>query len=85
MVIAVSTIIGLWINFTNVDPIKALVYTAVINGVTAVPILYTVMKIANDRNILGNKVNGRLSNVIGWSTVIIMGISVGIMLLTFTY
>jgi hypothetical protein len=43
------------------------------------------MKIANDRNILGNKVNGRLSNVIGWSTVIIMGISVGIMLLTFTY
>jgi len=85
MVIAVSTIIGLWINFTNVDPIKALVYTAVINGVTAVPILYTVMKIANDRNILGNKVNGRLSNVIGWSTVIIMGISVGIMFLTFTY
>jgi NRAMP (natural resistance-associated macrophage protein)-like metal ion transporter len=85
MVIAVSTIIGLWINFTKVDPIKALVYTAVINGVTAVPILYTVMKIANDRNILGNKVNGRLSNVIGWSTVIIMGISVGIMLLTFTY
>jgi NRAMP (natural resistance-associated macrophage protein)-like metal ion transporter len=85
MVIAVSTIIGLWINFTNVDPIKAVVYTAVINGVTAVPILYTVMKIANDRNILGNKVNGRLSNVIGWSTVIIMGISVGIMLLTFTY
>lgn len=49
------------------------------------PIEPTTMKIANDKNILGNKVNGRLSNVIGWSTVIIMGISVGIMLLTFTY
>jgi Mn2+/Fe2+ NRAMP family transporter len=85
LVIAVSTTIGLWINFTNIDPVKALVYTAVINGVTAVPILYTVMKISNDRNILGNKVNGRLSNIIGWSTVIIMGISVCIMFITFTY
>ncbi len=37
LVITFSTIIGLWINFTNIDPIRALVYTAVINGVTAVP------------------------------------------------
>jgi NRAMP (natural resistance-associated macrophage protein)-like metal ion transporter len=84
-VIAFSTVIGLWINFTNIDPIKALVYTAVINGVTAVPILYTVMKIGNDRKILGNKVNGRLSNIIGWNTVVIMSVSVVIMFLTFTY
>jgi Mn2+/Fe2+ NRAMP family transporter len=85
LVIAFSTLIGLWINFTNIDPIKALVYTAVINGVTAVPILYTVMKIANDKKILGNKVNGRISNIIGWITVVIMGVSVVIMFLTFTY
>ena len=50
---AASTIIGLWINFTDIDPIKALVYTAVINGVVAVPILFTIMKIANDKKILG--------------------------------
>ncbi len=85
LVIAVSTIIGLWINFTNIDPIRALVYTAVINGITAVPILYTVMKIANDRKVLGDKVNGRLSNIIGWTTVVIMGVSVVIMFLTFKY
>jgi Mn2+/Fe2+ NRAMP family transporter len=85
LVIAFSTLIGLWINFTNIDPVKALVYTAVINGVTAVPILYTVMKIANDRKILGNKVNGRLTNIIGWITVVIMGVSVVIMFFTFTY
>lgn len=48
LIIAISTLIGLWINFTNIDPIRALVYSAVINGVTSVPILYTVMKIAND-------------------------------------
>jgi Mn2+/Fe2+ NRAMP family transporter len=55
-IIATSTVIGLWINFSNIDPIKALVYTAVINGVIAVPILFTIMKIANDKNILGETV-----------------------------
>ena len=84
LIIAISTIIGLWINFTNIDPIKALVYTAVINGVSSVPILYTVMKIANDRKILQDKVNGRLSNVIGWTTVVVMAISVVIMFVSFT-
>jgi NRAMP (natural resistance-associated macrophage protein)-like metal ion transporter len=84
LVIAISTIIGLWINFANIDPIKALVYTAVINGVTAVPILYTVMKIANDKKILEDKVNGRLSNIVGWTTVVVMAASVVIMFVTFT-
>jgi Mn2+/Fe2+ NRAMP family transporter len=84
LVIAISTIIGLWINFANIDPIKALAYTAVINGVTAVPILYTVMKIANDKKILEDKVNGRLSNIVGWTTVVIMAGSVIIMFVTFT-
>jgi Mn2+/Fe2+ NRAMP family transporter len=44
-IIAASTLIGLWINFTNIDPIKALVYTAVINGIIAVPILFAVIYI----------------------------------------
>ena len=82
LVIIVSTIIGLWINFANVDPIKALIYTAVINGVIAVPILVSIMKIANDRKILGNKINGKTSNIIGWITVLIMGVSVTIMFVT---
>ena len=55
MIVAASIIIELWINFTDIDPIKALVYTAVINGVAAVPILFTIMKIANDKKILGYK------------------------------
>lgn len=85
LVIAVSTVIGLWINFSNIDPIKALVYAAVINAVIAVPILFTIMKIANDKNILGERVNGRVTNTIGWITVIIMGTAVVIMFVTFYY
>ncbi len=82
LVIATSTIIGLWINFSSIDPIKALVYTAVINGVVAVPILIAIMRIANDKRILKTRVSGRVSNIIGWATVIIMGISVVIMFAT---
>jgi Mn2+/Fe2+ NRAMP family transporter len=72
----------LWINFINIDPIKALVYAAVINGVIAVPILFAVMKIANDKKILKDKTNSRVSNVIGWLTFAIMGASVVIMFVT---
>jgi NRAMP (natural resistance-associated macrophage protein)-like metal ion transporter len=82
LVIAASTIIGLWINFIHIDPIRALVYTSVINAVIAVPILYAVMKIANDKKILRGKTNSHVSNVIGWLVFSIMGISVIIMFVT---
>jgi NRAMP (natural resistance-associated macrophage protein)-like metal ion transporter len=81
-VIAASTIIGVWINFTNIDPIKALVYTAVINGVAAVPILFAIMRIANDRKVLGDKTNRRPSNILGWITFVVMGIATLIMFAT---
>ncbi|MBV9668204.1 MAG: divalent metal cation transporter [Nitrososphaeraceae archaeon] len=82
LIIAASTIIGLLINFTNLDPIRALVYSSVINGVVAAPILVAVIKVANDKKILKDKVNGKLSNVIGWTVVVIMGISVLLMIFT---
>jgi NRAMP (natural resistance-associated macrophage protein)-like metal ion transporter len=82
LIIAASTLIGLWMNFINIDPIKALVYAAVINGIIAVPILFAVMKIANDKKVLRDKTNNRLSNVIGWLTFGIMGMSIIIMLVS---
>jgi NRAMP (natural resistance-associated macrophage protein)-like metal ion transporter len=82
LVIAASTLIGLWINFINIDPIKALVYTAVINGIIAVPILFAVMKIANDKTILRDRTNNRISNIIGWLTFTIMSISVIVLFFT---
>jgi NRAMP (natural resistance-associated macrophage protein)-like metal ion transporter len=81
VVIAASTVIGLWINLVNIDPIKALLYTAIINGVVAIPIFIAIMRIANDRKILKDKVNGKISNVIGCTTIVIMAISVVTILL----
>ena len=64
IVIAVSTVIGLFNNFIGIDP-KALVYTTVINGFVAVPILYAILKICNDNTILQTRTNGRISNIVG--------------------
>jgi Mn2+/Fe2+ NRAMP family transporter len=84
-VIAASTIIGLLMNYVNIDPIKALIYTAVINGVSAVPILFVVMKISNDKKLLRENSNRRISNIIGWSTFIIMAVSVLVLFFTWSY
>jgi len=46
------------------DPIKALIYSAGINGIVAVPILVAVVKIANDKKILKDRTNSRTSNII---------------------
>ncbi len=76
LVIISSTIIGLWIALSNTDPIHALIYAAVINGIVAVPILFIILKISNDKTILGNRTNGLLSIIVGWVTFTIMAISV---------
>ena len=53
-----------------------LLYAATINGIFLVPILVIIMKISNDNKILGNRVNGLLSNILGWSITIIILCSV---------
>jgi NRAMP (natural resistance-associated macrophage protein)-like metal ion transporter len=84
LIIIASTVVGLWINFTDVDPIKALIYAAVINGIIAVPLLVFIMKIGSDRKILDGITNGKISNSMGWITVGIMGFSVIVMFMTWT-
>jgi Mn2+/Fe2+ NRAMP family transporter len=53
-----------------------LLYAATINGIILVPILIIIMKIANDKKILGNRVNGFLSNILGWTITVIILCSV---------
>jgi len=82
-VIATSTLIGVWITFSHIDPIQALILAAVINAVVTVPVLFIVMRLANDKKILEDKINTRFSNIIGWFTFAIITISVIVMLLSF--
>jgi Mn2+/Fe2+ NRAMP family transporter len=82
LIIAASTVIGLWINFANIDPIKALIYAAVINGVIAVPLLVLIVKIGNDKKILEGRTTGKISNIVSWITVVVMGFAAAVMFLT---
>jgi NRAMP (natural resistance-associated macrophage protein)-like metal ion transporter len=59
--IAMATLIGVALNFTGINPIKALYYSAVINGVVAVPIIACMMLIASDKKVMGRfKIEGPL-------------------------
>lgn len=71
-VIAISTFIGALINFIGINPIAALFWTAVINGVLAPPLLVIIMLVSNNKKIMGNNVNGRFTNLVGWCAAIIM-------------
>jgi NRAMP (natural resistance-associated macrophage protein)-like metal ion transporter len=82
-VIVASTLIGVWITFSHINPIHALILAAVINAVVTVPILFIVMRLANDKKILEDKINSRFSNIIGWITFAIMTVSVIVMFLSF--
>ncbi len=81
-VIVVATIVGMLINFLGINPIDALVVTAVINGLLAPPLLAIVMVVANDTRVMGKRVNGRVLNVIGWVTTIAMGVAAVALVIT---
>jgi Mn2+/Fe2+ NRAMP family transporter len=71
-VIAASTVVGVAIDFAGINPISALFWTAVINGVVAPPLLVVVMLIANNKRVMGTRVNGPWTNMIGWLAAGIM-------------
>ncbi|HVO28986.1 MAG TPA: divalent metal cation transporter [Candidatus Paceibacterota bacterium] len=67
-IITIATIIGLAINFVGIDPMKALVFAAVFNGVASVPLIFIIAKIARNRDIMGEHRSGGLSQVFVWGT-----------------
>ncbi len=72
-VITIATIVGLMINFIGINPIKALVFTAVFNGVAAVPLIFIIARMAADKKIMGEHRSGWLSNIFVWATFVLMG------------
>lgn len=74
-VITVATLIGLGINFIGIDPIRLLVYTAVINGIAAVPLLYFIARIARNEKIMGRYKSGNVSNLFVWMAFFVMALA----------
>jgi Mn2+/Fe2+ NRAMP family transporter len=74
IVLAVAVLIGVFLNCVHIDPIVMLYYSAAVNGILAAPLLIIILIIANNKKILGDKVNGKLSNILVGLTIVIMGI-----------
>lgn len=71
-VIAGATFLGLLINFVGIDPIKALVYAAVINGVLAIPLIFMIIRIGSNKKIMGDRSSSKITNIIAWLTFLVM-------------
>ena len=81
-IITLATIGGMLLNFTSIDPIKALFWSALINGVIAVPIMAVMMLLACETNIMGAFTLSRRHKIIGWIGVAVMLIAVLAMFVT---
>jgi NRAMP (natural resistance-associated macrophage protein)-like metal ion transporter len=81
LVIIVSILLGLSLNFFNINPIKALYYAAFLNGIIAVPLLVFIMLIGDNVIIMGDERNPKWVRFFGWFSVFVMAI--GIMFMIF--
>lgn len=79
-IIALATVVGTGLDFTPIDPMKALYWSAVINGVVAVPIMVGLMLLAGKKEVMGNFTSGLKTRWFGWGGVGVMGFAVGMML-----
>lgn len=75
LVITVSLIIGLCINYLGISPIQALLYSAILYGVTAPVLIAIVIHISNNKSIMGEYTNSRLSNIGGVLTLVLMSVA----------
>jgi NRAMP (natural resistance-associated macrophage protein)-like metal ion transporter len=71
-IIAISLVLGLSLNYIGISPIKALIYTAVLYGLTAPVLIAIILHISNNKKIMGEYVNGTKANVLGFAAMIIM-------------
>ena len=76
-VIIISMLVGLGMNFLGINPIKALIYSAVANGIVAPLVLLPIVVISSNKHIMGEWVNGPKTKFVGWAVVLLMTVAGG--------
>ncbi len=79
-VIIGATVVGFALTLMGFDPIKALIFAAVVNGLVAVPLVFLIRRIATNREIMGSFFSGKLSTSVLWLTFIIMSVCALVMI-----
>jgi NRAMP (natural resistance-associated macrophage protein)-like metal ion transporter len=72
LVIAISLLLGLSMNQLGISPVKALIYAAILYGLTAPVLIAIILHIANNKKVMGKYTNGKLSNFLGFTTLLLM-------------
>jgi Mn2+/Fe2+ NRAMP family transporter len=81
-VIAAAILLGIAVDLSPIDPIKALVWSAVVNGVTVVPVLVAMMIVASRSREMGRFVATRTQRIFGWLTTAMMAVAAVAMFVT---
>jgi Mn2+/Fe2+ NRAMP family transporter len=80
VIIAISLLLGLSLNYIGISPIKALIYTAILYGITAPVLIAIILHISNNKKIMGEFVNGPVTNILGFIALIIMTVAAGLLI-----
>jgi Mn2+/Fe2+ NRAMP family transporter len=80
-VIAVSVLLGLALQYSPISPMKALFWSAVINGVVAVPLMIVIILLVSKKSVMGAHTASRPIVALGWMTTAIMGVAAACMFL----
>jgi NRAMP (natural resistance-associated macrophage protein)-like metal ion transporter len=76
-IIGISLLLGLSLNYVGISPMKALLYTAILYGLTAPVLIGIILHISNNKKIMGENVNGLRANILGFMALIIMTLAAG--------
>jgi len=74
-VIAVATLVGIGLNYTPIDPVKALFWSAVVNGVVAVPVMVMMMLLGGKQTVMGQFTLSPYLKVVGWFATGVMALA----------
>jgi len=75
IIIAISLILGLSMTYIGISPIKALIYSAILYGLTAPVLIAIILHISNNKKIMGKNTNGKISNILGFAALGLMTVS----------
>ncbi len=80
VIIIVSLILGLSLNYMGIDPVKALIYSAILYGLTAPVLIAIILHISNNKKIMGKYTNGKTSNILGFLALTLMSLAAVILI-----
>lgn len=80
VIIAISLLLGLSLNYIGISPIQALIYSAILYGLTAPVLIAIILHISNNKKIMGKYTNGKVSNFLGFAALILMSVAAGVLI-----